>query len=94
MDLFGDFLIPSPTVFIAGQKNSRIRLDHTAHKEAKIAGIRGTIGVTMATDTIISTLSGDIIDPATIGIFSATAIETAKANAYHTKKIKKSRTKK
>lgn len=94
MDLFGDFLIPSPTVFIAGQKNSRIRLDHTAHKEAKIAGIRGTIGVTMATDTIISTLSGDIIDPATIGIFSATAIETAKANAYHTKKIKKSKSKK
>ena len=94
MDLFGDFLIPSPTVFIAGQKNSRIRLDHTAQKEEKIAGTRGTIGISMATGTIISSPSGDIIDPATIGIFEASAIETTKANEYHTKKIKKSRTKK
>lgn len=50
--------------------------------------------MSIATGTIISSPSGAIIDPSTIGIFAATTIETTKANEYHSKKIKKSKSKK
>lgn len=42
----------------------------------------------MATGTIISTLSGTLIDPTSIGIYPATTNDQAKADEYRSKKIK------
>ena len=51
-------------------------------------GVRGTIAVNMATGTIISTLSGAPIDPASIGISTATIADQTRADVYIAKKTK------
>jgi len=48
----------------------------------------------MATGTVISTPSGNIIDSANIGLYPASTLDTAKANTYHTKRIKPAKSKK
>ncbi len=69
-------------------------LDHRVRTEQKIEGTRGTVAVNMATGTIISTPTGDLIDPASIGIRSAIPADRIKADAYHTKNAKPIKTKK
>lgn len=94
--VFGDFLIENqPTkTLLSGYPDARIRLDRSARKEQKIAGVKGSIAVNMATGTIISTSSGDLIDPSSIGIFTAGSLEQMRSKEYHGKKIKSQKSKK
>jgi hypothetical protein len=93
-DIFGDFLITSDTRLLSGPQWAKIKLDHRARTEQKVNGIRGTIAVNMATGTIISTLSGVIIDPTNIGIYPATPDDQIKADKFHAKKLKVKKSKK
>lgn len=61
-------ITPPDSPLITGEKNKKIRLARPAKKEKKIPGIRGSIGVNITTGTVISSPSGDIIDPTSIDI--------------------------
>ncbi len=93
--VFGDFLIESATgSLLSGSRDTRIRLDRTARKEQNINGVKGTISVNMATGTIISTNSGELIDPARIGMFVAGSLEQTRSKEYYNKKSKSQKSKK
>jgi hypothetical protein len=93
-DIFGDFLIASDTQLLEWAKSTKIKLESRARVEQKVEGTRGTIAVNIATGTIITTLSGAIIDPTSIGIHSATPADRNKADTYTKKRNKKTKDKK
>jgi hypothetical protein len=89
IDILESSIALSDSIFITGEKNKKIQLNRPAKKEKKLPGIRGIIGVNIITGTTISSPSGDMIDPNSIDISTASDVIQKKWNEYNAKKNKR-----
>lgn len=80
---FSDFVTPTNVPLLSGAKSKKIRTTKMSREERKIGGTRGKIAVNIGTGTMISTLSGEIIDPTTISIGGADTTISNQARSYH-----------
>ncbi len=80
---FSDFITPGNMPLISGKKSKKIRTSKMSREERKVGGTRGKIAVNIGTGTLISSLSGEIIDPTTISIGGVDSRISNQARSYH-----------
>lgn len=71
-----------------------LRVEKKIKKRDTVSSTKGSLVVTFTTGTVISTLSGDLIDPAKIGFLSLGAVEKSKAKSQYEKNMRNKGTKK
>jgi hypothetical protein len=80
---FSDFVSPANVPLLSGNKSKKIRTTRMSREERKVSGTRGKIAVNVGTGTVITTPTGEIIDPTAISIGGAEAAISDQARSYH-----------